>query len=67
MSEPPYPGTGNDRDVDPGRESTPSRDHETAHTKEPARGSWAGKVVVALLVGLVVLIVVLHLTGPRAH
>jgi hypothetical protein len=71
MTEPPpYPETGDD---DPGarpnRESTPSQADDTAH-RQPARGSWASKVVIVIVAALVILMVVLHLTGvigPGTH
>jgi hypothetical protein len=70
---PPYPDTGNDTGVGPDRESTSSHPgaDDTARQREPATtGSWASKLVIAIVAALVVLIVILHLTGvvgPGAH
>jgi hypothetical protein len=56
---PPYPDTGNDTGAGPDRD------------KEPATtGKWAGRLVIALVAALVVVILILHLTGvvgPGAH
>jgi hypothetical protein len=70
MTEPPpYPET-DDPGARPNRESTPSQADDTTHRQEPARGSWASKVVIVIVAALVIVMVVLHLTGvigPGTH